>query len=649
MINFKRFTVWFLPLFIWAFMSLDARLPQIDSSGVIKKMDEIFKAHATYKELNPTIIRRTLTNYIEELDPTKTYLTESDISVWINPTDTYIETVLQEFKKGDFRVFYEIHETMVSTIQRRHDLEKRIDTNNLPKHVKAEEFKNLKWAANDDALLERLSKIKSLQNDAAAKLNEGIREKTFQRIAKNQLKFEEEVLTTDLKRREQLILSNILKATTASLDAHTSYFTPDEASQFMINVQQRLFGIGAQLRDDVNGFSIVKVVEGGPAERGKELKAKDRIIAVDGEPVVGMDITSAVELIRGAENTPVVLTIIRDIVGENKEKTEEKLDITITRGEVVLKESRYETSFEPYGDGVIAYIKLYSFYQDPEHSSATDINREIEKLKKEHNVKGLIFDLRYNSGGMLSQAVDVTGLFIKKGVVVGIRDNTGAVQYLRNLDPKMCWDGPMMVLINRASASASEIVAQCLKDYGRALIVGDDHSYGKGTFQTFTLNVGKEGKVNPQGEYKVTRGIYYTVSGKTPQMTGVISDIIFPGSLIEMEIGEKFAKFPLENNSIKENFDDDLRDVPYDQRGRIRSIYKFDMQPKLSTYEPYVDNLRKNSELRVANNENYQNFLKEIKKQEIIPEDNVVPFGMCDLQLIEAYSVMKDLILLMQK
>ena len=159
---------------------------------------------------------------------------------------------------------------------------------------------------------------------------------------------------------------------------------------------------------------------------------------------------------------------------------------------------------------------------------------------------------------MLSQAVGVTGLFITKGVVVGIKDHTGSIQYLRDLDGKMLWDGPLIVLVNKASASASEIVAQTLQDYGRAIVVGDKNTYGKGSFQTFTLNTSKEGSVNPEGEYKVTRGRYYTVSGKTPQLKGVEADIIVPGPLSEMELGEAFAKYPLENDSIKANYDDDL-------------------------------------------------------------------------------------------
>jgi carboxyl-terminal processing protease len=630
----------------------EAKLPELTPQNVTAKVKEIMKAHASYKVLNDVLVRRILQNYVEELDPNKTYFIESDISTWLHPSDALVQQVLTGYTNSDYTTFEKIHDLMAKAIQRRHQLEAQINLKDLPAHVNMKEFKDLKWAQNEQELLKRLSNIKALQIESSMKLNEDIREKALQRITKRQAKYEESFTTTDAVQRKHLILSNVLKATTSSLDAHTAYFTPDEASQFMINVQQRLYGIGAQLRDDISGFTVIKIIEGGPAANGKELKVKDRIIAVNSEPVVGMDIVDAVDLIRGEENTPVTLTVIRevksDVTANNPDSIqEEKLDIIVHRGEVVLKESRFETSYEPYGDGVIGYLRLYSFYQDLESASATDLANEIKKLKKEHKLKGIILDLRYNSGGLLAQAVDVTGLFITKGVVVSIKDHTGDIQHLRELTGKTSWDGPLLVLVNRASASASEIVAQTLQDYGRALVVGDDHTYGKGSFQTFTLNTSHNATVNPQGEYKVTRGRYYTVSGKTPQLTGVISDVVVPGMLSEIEIGETFAKNPLENDRIKPNFEDDLSDIPYMQRDKIRLLYKFDLQPKLTIYQQYVANLQKNSEQRIGNNKNYQNFLKELKKEDDFDAEDGEKFGQNDLQLAEAYNVMKDVIFLL--
>lgn len=630
---------------------------EINSKQATQKIHEIMESHATHKTMTPMLIKRIMLDYLEELDPTKTYFIQSDIHQWTDPTDAETEQILAQFEKGDYSAFDQMQQTLVRVISRHRQLEKQADMANLPKNVKPKEFKDMKWVHNEAELLIRLERLKALQVEAAGKLHESDREKTLQRIAKRQAHFEEEMQEKDPTVRERSILTNVLKATASALDAHTAYFTPEEAAQFMINVQQRLFGIGAQLRDDVNGFTVVKVIEGGPAANGKELKVKDRIIAVNGEPVVGLDIIDAVELIRGEENTPVVLTVVRETTGEEgggePGKKEETLNVKIIRGEVVLKETRYESIGEAFGDGSIGYLRLFSFYQDPESSSAGDLAKAIEKMKAERPLKGLILDLRYNSGGLLSQAVSVAGLFISKGIVVSIKDETGTIQHLRHLDEDVAWSGPLIVLVNRASASASEIVAGTLQDYGRALIVGDDHSFGKGSFQTFTLNAVKHEQIDPQGEYKVTRGRYYTVSGKTPQLTGVLSDIVVPGLLSESEIGERFSKYPLENDTIHDNFDDDLSDVPASQRSNIRLLYKFNLQQKLFTYARYLPILASNSALRIANNKAYQSFIKELKSKneetkDVEPSEDEAESttGKSDLQLIEAYNIMKDFLYL---
>ncbi len=197
---------------------------------------------------------------------------------------------------------------------------------------------------------------------------------------------------------KRLVYSNFLKAFAASLDPHSVYFTPDEALAFLMAVQQRMFGIGAQLRDDINGLTVIKIIEGGPAARDGHLKVKDRIIAVNGEPIVGMDIQDAVELIRGKEGTTVDLKVVREIeVAEDRPKKQQILDLIVPRGEVVLKDTRYESNIEPYGDGVIAYLRLHSFYQDPEFSSGSDLTSELNKFKAKYKIKGVVLDLRSNT------------------------------------------------------------------------------------------------------------------------------------------------------------------------------------------------------------------------------------------------------------
>ena len=625
----------------------EGKLPDILPQDVAMKANEMMKAHASHKELTPSLVQRILINYLENLDVNKIYFIKSDIEEWTKPSEALLKKIIDDHNEGNYSTFEQIQERFISAIERRKKIEECIDFNDLPAAVRSEEFKDMPWVESENELATRLKKIRSLQLETASKLSPDIKEKSMLRIAKRRIKYEEDMCVADSQVRQRLILSQVLKAIASSLDSHSAYFTPGEASQFMIHVQQRLFGIGAQLRDDLNGLSVIKIIEGGPAALGKQLRLKDRIVTVNGEPVVGMDIADSVELIRGEANTPVILTVIRETKKPDGSILEEKLDITIMRGEVVLKESRFKSRHEPFGNHSIGYLKLYSFYQDQLSSSAEDLKNEIEKLKKEHNIKGLVLDLRYNSGGLLTQAAAVSGLFIKKGIVVSIKDENMRVQHLREMEETMAWEGPLIVLVNRLSASASEIVAQTLQDYGRAIIVGDDHTFGKGSFQTFTLSTDEPGSVNPQGEFKITRGRYYTPSGRTPQLLGVPSDIIVPGPLSESEIGEKFAKYPLENDTIKPNFKDDLSDIPFFKRDKIRKWVQFGLQEKQDIYNPFVEILKCNSHARLQNCNNYKNLMKEIQKKESLTV--IENFGQNDLQLEETYHIMKDLIILLDE
>jgi len=625
---------------------LEAKQPNLSPRDVKLKVEEILKAHVCHKALSPELMGRVLQNFLEELDPTKTYFIEEDIATWLHPSEEMLHKILAKYNATDFSVFQEIHSQFIQAIERRNALQVQIDQSSLPRGVKNDEFKDLTWAKTEEALIYRLVRIKALQQEAAEKLEEDMKLKFFQRLEKRRANREAEFNTLSSEDRSRQILAYMLKAITTALDSHTNYFTPTEASQFMIQVQQRLFGIGAQLRDDLDGLSVIRILENSPASQSNKLRINDKIIAVDHEPVVGLDISEAVELIRGEQGTAVLLTILREIEEGGERKTE-KHEFELVRNEVVLEETRLETSFEPYGDGVIAVLRLFSFYQDPNSSSSSDIRKAIEQIKKDHKLRGVILDLRSNAGGILTQAVSVTGLFINKGIVVSIKDHNGKLQHLRETEGKPIWDGPLFVLTNRASASAAEIVAQTLQDYGRALVVGDKTTFGKGSFQTFTLDPNNP-KTNPQGEYKVTRSRYYTVSGKTPQLKGVFSDLVVPGILSQVDIGEEFSKFPLENDEIEPHFDDDLSDVSPFHRIQLGPLYRNNLQQRLTTYVPYLDLLKTNSSLRIGTNKNYQKFLLEIEKKNFDSE-SIDLFGQVDLQLVEACNIMKDCIFLISR
>ncbi|MBM3192665.1 MAG: PDZ domain-containing protein [Chlamydiae bacterium] len=629
-------------LFLTSLLIEAATPPNITAHEAHLKAEEIFRAHARHKELTSEISKRIIISYLDELDPIKCYLTKQDLSPYLDPSNELLKKIESDYKKEEFSVFQSLYDLFLEAIERRNLIEEKIEALPLPKEVTAKELHEADWPANSDDLESKLLKIRALQNDSAEKLATPEQSTIFfQRVAKRRYLREKEFTGASKLDQKRQMLSCFLKALASSLDSHTMYFTPQEAKQFLIQVQQRLFGIGAQLRDDLNGFTVVQIVEGGPASHSNELKIGDKIIAVNHEPIAGMDITEAVDLIRGPEGSAVILTIVR----EHPSQKEEKFDIVIIREEIVLTESRFSSKVEPYGSGAIGYLSLHSFYQDPKHSSYIDLKKSIDEMKACHNVKGIILDLRHNSGGLLPQAVEVTGLFIDKGVVASIKDHTGHVQRLRNLNEEVSWSGPLIILINRASASASEIVALALADYGRALIVGDEATYGKGTYQTFTLESSNPEKINPQGEYKVTRGAYYTVGGRTPQLTGVKSDLEVPGILSNMEIGEKYAKYPLENDKISPLFEDDLSDVHPLYRTRLKKALGKSIQKPSNKLDTYIADLKAHSQKRIEKNANYQNFLKEIRAIDRYEIDFNLT-GQNDLQLEEAFNIMKELILL---
>ncbi len=308
----------------------EAKPPALSSRDARIKIEEILKAHVSHQALTPELVKRSIENYLEEVDPAKTYFIESDIAKWINPSNELLAKTLEGYKKEDFSTFEAIHDTFLQAVERRGRLEEQVLSKPLPSGVLHTEFKDLEWAKSENELYTRLARIRSLQIETSEKLNQESKDKFIDRMAKRRSNREHELTGQNATEKRQIVLSYVLKSTTSALDSQTSYFTPTEANQFLIQVQQRLFGIGAQLRDDLSGLTIIRLIEEGPASRSKKLRINDRIIAVNGEPIVGMDITESVELIRGQQGTAVQLTILRPIVGsvgEGESKTEEKLDV----------------------------------------------------------------------------------------------------------------------------------------------------------------------------------------------------------------------------------------------------------------------------------------------------------------------------------
>jgi len=349
-----------------------------------------------------------------------------------------------------------------------------------------------------------------------------------------------------------------LNAMTNYFDPHTGYYSPREKENFDIQMSGKLEGIGARLQSDGEKTTVTEIVPGGPAWKQGVLQAKDVVIKVaqgdtDAESVdiMGWDIDDVVSKIRGKKDSKVTLTIQKASNGSEKV-------ITIVRDVVIMEEGFAKSLILNEGSAEqdrIGYIYLPKFYADFESgrtSCAQDVAAEVEKLKKE-SVKGIILDLRNNGGGSLRDVVTMSGLFIEEGPIVQVKSRGRATEILRDNDSRVQWGGPLIVMVNGFSASASEILAAAMQDYSRAVIVGSSSTYGKGTVQRFfdLDNAASDESVKPLGEMKMTIQKFYRVTGKTTQLDGVVPDIVLPDFYNLLENGERDNDYPLASTTIE--------------------------------------------------------------------------------------------------
>jgi carboxyl-terminal processing protease len=449
--------------------------------------------------------------------------------------------------------------------------------------------------------------------------------------------------------QENLFSLHILKALASSLDSHTSFYQASEAYDMRIRLQKEFLGIGLVLKDAAEGVKVTHMLENGPAAQSGLIKLGDVLIQVDNESVVDHPFEKVMEMLHGEKNDKVKLTFKRK--GEAG-KPDQIYTVELVREEIIVNNDRVDVSSEPFGNGIIGKITLHAFYQGNGVSSEKDVREAIQKLEKQGNLRGLILDLRNNSGGFLSQAVKVAGLFITNGVIVISKYSSGEERFYRDVDGKMAYDGPLVVLTSKATASAAEIVAQALQDYGVALVVGDEHTYGKGTIQTQTVTDNQSASY-----FKVTVGKYYTVSGHTPQKEGVKADIVAPGHWSRERIGESYMD-SVDADIIPPSYDDKLTDVPPDIRSWYLKYYIPTLQHRTNEWRNLLPALRKNSEYRLAHNKNYQFYLKgdkpstdeEASEEEEdewdLTDKKNKTYGEDDLHMQEAVNILKDMVLL---
>jgi carboxyl-terminal processing protease len=413
------------------------------------------------------------------------------------------------------------------------------------------------------------------------------------------------------------VIRDFLTTLALTYDPHSEYLSKSDLDNFTINMRLSLVGIGAVLHSEDGYAKIMELVPGGPAARDGRLKVNDRISAVaqgDGAFVdcVGMKLDKVVDMIRGKKGSTVRLQII---ASRSTDPSQRKV-IEIVRDEIKLKEQAAKADLieeDNPGGGPplrIGWITLPSFYEDMEHSdepgsksTTTDVLALLTRLKQE-NISGLVMDLRQNGGGSLDEAIKLTGLFIKKGPVVQAKDSNGVVHISRDRDPAIAWDGPMIVLTNRLSASASEIFAAALQDYGRALIVGDERTFGKGTVQTM-LEIGKfipflGSDPADAGALKLTIQKFYRIAGGSTQLKGVVSDIRIPSPYDRPDLGESDLKGPM----------------PYDEVAPA----EYDKWDK----PLYIKQLKERSAVRVAADQEFSWISEDLARTEQKLADNKI-------------------------
>ncbi len=443
-----------------------------------------------------------------------------------------------------------------------------------------------------------------------------------------------------------------------AIDPHTNYFSPQDTENFNDDMNLSLEGIGAVLTSEDEYTTINEIIPGSPAEHSKKLKAKDRIVGVrqeDGtyDDITGWRLNDVVKKIKGPKGTKVTLDIERGDGANAK-----TFSVEIIRDKIRLQDREAKGEVKTAYDGTkVGVISVKSFYTDLHK----DIARELEKLKKD-KVKSIIIDLRSDGGGLLPEAVDSSGLFIKSGPIVVVRDAVGNELVQSDTDDTIAYDGPLVVLINRLSASSSEIMAAALRDYGRALIVGDT-SFGKGTVQqSRPLERIYDMSAAPLGSIHYTIGKFYRINGGSTQLEGVKPDIVLPGLVDDEEYGERTEQNALPWDSIKSvdykpylNIDAYVEPLTIKHEERVKDdpVFKI-MADELARYrslkkEQYLTvNLKKREELKAQDDAFRLNaanirlkamnkpLLKNIKD---LPED----FEFDDVLLKETVNIASDL------
>lgn len=496
-------------------------------------------------------------DYLEVIDPVKRYFYESDYKDF----EKYKFTLDDQLKETDITFFNVVHERMLKRFAEIKEIYKEVLSE--PFDYSTEEsfntdYENTGYVKNRKEMKERWRqqlKFSTLSNyDDLYSQEKKAKEKDASYVMKTEQQIEKEARESTLKSINVYFNDNIddfqredwfaiyVNTIVEEFDPHTYYLAPRSKEDFDQRMSGKLEGIGARLQKRMDYIKIVELISGGPAWRSKELEVEDVILKVKQENdefpvnIVGMRINDAIKYIKGPKGTKVILTI-KKVDGTIR-------DVTIIRDIVELEETYAKSSIIRKDGMTFGIIDLPSFYVDFKDykniNAAKDVKAEIEHLKAE-GIDGLVLDLRNNGGGSLPTVVEMAGLFIKDGPIVQVRSTGEAKEVLKDRDPSISWDGPLVILVNEISASASEIMAAAMQDYKRAIIIGGKQTYGKGTVQN-VINLNNMLRNNTNGDLgslALTTQKYYRINGGSVQLEGVKSDVNVPGRFSFIEVGEK--------------------------------------------------------------------------------------------------------------
>lgn len=528
------------------------------------------EAHYLEKEIDDKFSEKVFNTFIENLDPFKRYFYVSDIEDF----SKYKYSIDDAFKNPNLDFFQLVYERYVQRISESEEIFNRILSKPFDFSIDEVcecDFEILDYVQTEDQLYDRWRKLlkiyvienyhneieddlRKIENDGNFKrrsldiIEKESREALSEMMNQNHRFIKEEMLRSDW-------LSVYINSFVSQYDPNTSYLDPESKDRFDVDMSGNYAGIGARLQKKIDKVEITEVISGGPAWRDNILEKGDAILKVrqayEKEPVsiINMRLSEAVKLIKGEKGTKVYLTV-KKVDGSISE-------ISVTRDIVLLEETYIKSSIVNKDNVNYGIIDIPKFYIDFDNQSnrdaAKDLKTEIIRLK-EQDIKGLIIDLRNNGGGALKTVVEMAGMFIKNGPVVQVKYFDKEKQVLSDRDRSVLWSGPLVILVNEGSASASEILAAAMQDYKRAIIIGGNQTWGKGTVQNiFPLNRMVRGNTNGDlGALRYTTQKYYRINGGSVQLEGVKSDINLPYRYKYIDYGERESENSLEWDEIDE-------------------------------------------------------------------------------------------------